>query len=596
MVVCAGMSTPINHAKLITQDYWRHTIRYPLLFWILIGSTVMIQVGQVLAPIYLGRFLDIIAENKPSALLEPALYSVLFLYGFFLFLSWGFRRIQSIAIVHNETRVMADIEEKSFGYLIGHSYHFFISHFAGSLVRRVARYKRSYETISDALILQMMPTLLLTLGIITVLSMRHPILGGSLAAWTVVFLSMQYALVRYLNPLRIQASAEDSKATGVLADAVGNHATITLFAGLSFEKRLFAQAVERLRAITLKTWLAEDVIWATQGFLMVVINIGLMWGAMKLWQAGLVTVGDFALIQAYLLSLFDRLFNIGREMRHVFTAYADATEMSEILHTPHAIQDAKDARSLAVEKGSLSFEHVSFGFKHPSSILSDFTLRIDGGEKVALVGPSGGGKSTITKILLRLYDVSGGAIRIDGQDIREVTQDSLREAIAFVPQEPILFHRSLMDNIRYGRRDATDEEVIAAAKKAHCHEFIEKLPQGYGTFVGERGVKLSGGERQRIAIARAILKNAPILVLDEATSSLDSESESFIQDALDQFMGRRTVLVIAHRLSTIMKMDRIVVIEEGKVVATGTHNELLQRSKLYEKLWSIQAGGFIPDA
>jgi ATP-binding cassette subfamily B protein len=239
---------------------------------------------------------------------------------------------------------------------------------------------------------------------------------------------------------------------------------------------------------------------------------------------------------------------------------------------------------------------VSFNFHKDTPVLKEFNLTIAGGEKIALVGPSGAGKTTVTKLLLRLYDVKGGGIKIDGQNIADVTQDSLRDAIAFVPQEPILFHRSLMENIRYGRRGASDAEVIEAAKKAHCHEFIDKLPQKYDTLVGERGIKLSGGERQRVAIARAILKNAPILVLDEATSSLDSESESLIQDALELLMHGKTVLVIAHRLSTIMKMDRIVVMENGSIVATGTHLELVNQHGLYQKLWSIQAGGFIGGA
>lgn len=238
---------------------------------------------------------------------------------------------------------------------------------------------------------------------------------------------------------------------------------------------------------------------------------------------------------------------------------------------------------------------VGFHFERDRSILQGLNLTLHGSEKVALVGPSGAGKSTIVKLLLRLHDVTDGAIEIDGQNIAHVTQDSLRDAIAFVPQEPVLFHRSLMENIRYGKRDATDAEVIEAARKAHCHEFIIGLPEQYDTFVGERGVKLSGGERQRVAIARAILKDAPILILDEATSSLDSESESLIQDSLKILMQDKTVLVIAHRLSTIMNMDRIVVLQDGAVVADGTHAELLEHGGLYQKLWSIQAGGFIVD-
>jgi ATP-binding cassette, subfamily B, bacterial len=225
-------------------------------------------------------------------------------------------------------------------------------------------------------------------------------------------------------------------------------------------------------------------------------------------------------------------------------------------------------------------------------LLAGLNLHINSKEKVGLVGPSGAGKSTITKLLLRMFDVQGGKVTIDGQEISKITQDGLRDSIAFVPQEPILFHRPLMENIRYGRRDATDEEVIAAAKQAHCHEFILNLPEQYQSYVGERGVKLSGGERQRVAIARAILKNAPILLLDEATSSLDSESESLIQDALETLMKEKTVVVIAHRLSTIMKMDRIIVMEKGEVVAEGTHQQLLEDKGLYQKLWKIQAGGF----
>jgi ABC-type multidrug transport system fused ATPase/permease subunit len=269
--------------------------------------------------------------------------------------------------------------------------------------------------------------------------------------------------------------------------------------------------------------------------------------------------------------------------------------MVDTMETPLEIKDKKSAKKLKVKDGELWFDDVQFSFNDNTEVLRNFNLTIAPGEKIALVGPSGAGKTTVTKLLLRLYDVKKGGIHIDKQNIASVTQDSLREAIGFVPQEPILFHRSLMENIRYGRRDASDKEVVEAAKKAHCHEFIDKLPQKYETFVGERGVKLSGGERQRVAIARVILKNAPILVLDEATSSLDSESEALIQDALEVLMQGKTVVVIAHRLSTIMKMDRIVVMQAGSIVAQGTHLELINRRGLYQKLWSIQAGGFLQD-
>jgi len=326
-----------------------------------------------------------------------------------------------------------------------------------------------------------------------------------------------------------------------------------------------------------------------------VIEGGLMFGALHFWKLGMLQIGDFVLIQAYLLTTFDRLVSVNRELRRFHDAYADSKEMVEILDTLHEVADKPGAKELKVTKGEVRFNKVGFSFHEEKGVFNDFNLHIKGREKVALVGPSGAGKSTLTKLILRLFDVKEGVIEIDGQNIAEVTQESLRDAISFVPQEPVLFHRTLMENIRYGRRDATDEEVIEAAKKAFCHEFISSLAHGYDTYVGERGVKLSGGERQRVAIARAILKDSPILMLDEATSSLDSTSEILIQRALQNLMVGKTVLVIAHRLSTIMKMDRILALKDGRVVEEGTHQELLMKRGLYASLWSHQAGGFLKD-
>ena len=338
----------------------------------------------------------------------------------------------------------------------------------------------------------------------------------------------------------------------------------------------------------------NEIIDAVQGVIMLAIQFFMIYFAITFWQKGILTIGDFALIQLYLITLFDRLWEFGKVLRRIFEGFADASEMVEILEEPHEVRDGLAAPALAVSAGRVDFVDVQFSHHGTRKILDGFNLKILPGEKVGLVGPSGAGKTTVVQLLFHFYDVSGGEILIDGQNIAHVTQDSLRDHISLVPQEPILFHRTLKENILYGRAEARDEDVIEAARKAHCHEFISTLPLGYETYVGERGIKLSGGERQRVAIARAILKNAPILVLDEATSSLDSESEALIQDALHKLMQGKTAIVIAHRLSTIMQMDRIVVIDEGKIVTSGTHRELLGQEGIYKKLWEIQAGGFAP--
>jgi ATP-binding cassette subfamily B protein len=287
------------------------------------------------------------------------------------------------------------------------------------------------------------------------------------------------------------------------------------------------------------------------------------------------------------------VWGFGRVIRRFYESLSDASEMTEILKTPHEIKDVEGAKELIVKNGGIDFKNVDFGYGDSRRILSAFDLSIAPGEKVALIGPSGAGKTTVVKLLMRMHDVTGGKIEIDGRDISQVTQESLWKNISLVPQDPILFHRTLMNNIRYGCPEATDDEVIEASKAAHCHEFIEASPEKYGTFVGERGIKLSGGERQRVAIARAILRNAPILILDEATSSLDSGSESLIQDALDRLMKGKTVIVIAHRLSTVKKMDRIIAVSDGKIVEEGDHESLSAKDDgMYSRLWKLQAGGF----
>ncbi len=580
----------------VFRSYYAIAKKYPwLIVGVFLGATGM-QIANITAPLYLRKLFNILATQDHGSVVTQQLTAVLGMIVFWWFAYWIMSRIQHVCNMYFEARVMTDIYSSTFTYLILHSHNFFISSFAGTLTHRVTKFSRAFEQIFDAVATRFFSTFLFVTGATVVLFMHNNILGIALGVWSILFVSFELYLAKIRRPTRAIRSEADSRITGTLSDAVSNHSTITLFSGCRHEQKLFTSVVERWRIATTNAWFSGILAWSGLSFFIIIIQGGLLYAAIILWGQGLLTVGDFVLIQAYLLTALSQLTNIDSDLRRVYDALSDAGEMVEILQTPHEIQDVSDAKRLTVQKGEIEFNRVGFSFKNNKrKIFEDFNLSIHGGEKVALVGTSGAGKSTITKLLLRFHDVQSGSIEIDRQIISQVTQDSLRDAIAFVPQEPILFHRSLMDNIRYGRRDATDEEVLDAAKKAHCHEFISKLSEGYNTFVGERGVKLSGGERQRVAIARAILKNAPILLLDEATSSLDSESEAFIQDALEMLMRGKTVIVIAHRLSTIMKMDRIIVLEGGVVVADGTHNELLAEGGLYHKLWSIQAGGFIAD-
>ncbi|OGG41137.1 hypothetical protein A2118_03635, partial [Candidatus Kaiserbacteria bacterium GWA2_50_9] len=525
--------------------------------------------------LYLKKFVDVLVGGTAVPGVLTTIAWILGAYALVNIVGWTGQRVRMVTIGRLEARTMADLYDKAFWYLLGHSHEFFISNFTGTLTRRVTRYARSFESVFDNIIMNLLPAFLFLVGVVTVLSLRSIWLGAGLFTLTILFIYLQYRMVMWLQPLRTRRTEEDSRMTGALSDAVLNHSTVTSFAALSYERSYFSRVTDGWRAATQRAMDAYALIYGIQGAFALFIEIAILGGTAFLWTKGLLTVGDFVLVQIYIIGLLSQVWSIGRNMRQLHDAFSEATEMLDIMELPQGIQDAPGAKELRVPEGAITFDQACFEYHDGHEVLKGFELTILPHEKVALIGSSGAGKTTIAKLLIRLYNLTKGAIRIDDQDIVQVTQESLRRAIAFVPQEPMLFHRTLMDNIRYGRQETTDDEVIEAARQAHCHEFISQYPEEYETLVGERGVKLSGGERQRVAIARAILKDAPILVLDEATSSLDSESERLIQDALLRLMKGKTVIAIAHRLSTVMHMDRLIVMERGSVVLSGTHEELL---------------------
>lgn len=582
--------------KEIVRAFWNGVKPQKWLLFVLLTFMVLANIVTIITPIYYKQFFDVISSNLGKSVIVPQLVTLIFWVLFFNALYWLFYRICTLANNYYEPKVMANLKQQSYDHMMGHSYSFFVNNFAGSLVQKVNRFARSFERITDDLIWNLLPLAVRIVAIVIVVFFINKWIDLILLLWILIFLSFNILFSRWKLKYDIKAAEMDSVATGYLADTITNQNNVQLFNGFNFESKGYKKVTNEQAKITIFAWNLDAVIEGGQAFLSFLIEFVLFYYAIKYWNQGLITIGVFVLLQAYVLNIINQLWGFTRLVRDLYQGYADSKEMVEINLLSHEIKDAPHAKELLVDKGEIEFKDVTFSFNQARQVLKDINLVIKPGEKVALIGPSGAGKTTFVRLLLRLYSATSGEILIDGQDIAKATQESLRKNISMVPQDPILFHRTLSENIAYGSRGATKEEIENAARLAHCEEFIKELPNGLETYVGERGIKLSGGERQRVAIARAILKNAPILVLDEATSSLDSNSEMLIQDALNNLMANKTVIVIAHRLSTIQKMDRIIVVEGGKIIEQGNHAELLENdNSLYKKLWELQAGGFLKE-
>ncbi len=486
------------------------------------------------------------------------------------------------------------IEESAFNLLLEKTHSYYQNVFAGALATKVNHLSSSVPDLLQLIIDDFLYTFVaLNIAIVTLWN-TSPRFALLTLAWASLFFGTAFLCSKYFTSLAAAWAQSQSTLTGKVVDSLSNILAVRLFTGKPKEKSIMGQAFYDAQSAEQELQKAYFWIWVSYSTSFIILQgISFYW-LLKGYQDKWITIGDFALILMLNSQLFSELWNLTRRVSSFSDYYGRITEALQVILPSPEIQDLPDAKVLITRGGEIHFDHIFFSYPNSDPLFENLTITLTAGQKVGLVGYSGGGKTTFINLLSRLYDLTGGRIFIDGQDIKEVIQDSLRAHIALIPQDPSLFHRTLMENIRYGRRDATDNEVIEAAKQADAHKFIIKLHQGYDALVGERGIKLSGGQRQRIAIARAILKNAPILILDEATSQLDSITESQIQDNLWNQMEGKTTLVIAHRLSTLLRMDRILVFDQGKVVEDGHHSKLLMHKGLYQSLWDAQVGGFLP--
>jgi len=581
------------HVKDVLRLYGESLAQHPLITLLILIAVIGTSVGSIIVPLYYKDFFDILAHSGTNGTQGDALrHIILVIVGLNLlfFVCW---RVVNFSNQYLASSVMGNLRERAFAYLIDHSQRFFMSTFTGTLVQRVNRFAHAYDRLADRVIYDIIPIVVQITGIIWILLKERPIVAVVIVVWASIFLACNYFFARWKLKYDIASAEQDSRTAGTLADIITNQPAVDAHRSHETEKSRYSAQVKRQMLLSRFRWNLGESMETIQSFLVVVIEFAVFYVGVLLWEKGQFSIGMFVLVQAYIIQLSGRLWSSSRIIRDIYESFADAKEMAEIMLTPHEITEAAEAHTLTEGKGDIRFAHVGFTYQE-QEIIKDFTLHIKAGERVALVGPSGAGKSTIVKLLFRFYDATQGAVSIDNHEVRDLSLTSLRHTLSLVPQDPALFHRSLMENIRYGKQSATDDEVIAAAKLAHCHEFIALLPQGYETLVGERGIKLSGGERQRVALARTFLRNAPIIVLDEATSSLDSESERHIQNALGELMKDRTTLVIAHRLSTIRSVDRIIVMDKGQIIEDGTHDELLAQNGMYAQLWTLQQNGFIP--
>jgi len=561
---------------------------------------VIAQVAEdVIAPILISTLLTKLAAGDTAALSLSKVWPVLAIIvalDVFGHLVWN--RVIIPIFWRTQDAVQRDLTMHVFHHLSNMSYRFFSDRFAGSLVNQSNKFVGSFERFSDPLTWNVFKLIVGLIATSVVLLPIAPLVVAGILLITVIYIPLVWVYRRQQVPFNKRWAVAETKRTGQLADTISNILAVKSFSNEAHEIGRMQKRVDNVHERSMDTMAVNKRQELVTGLLQRSINQLTIIVSIVLAVNGFLAVGSVYLSLTFVMAMMRRLWDLNNTFRQFTRVFGDASDMTEILQLEPEVKDPAHSKHFKAKSGSVDMQNITFWYPESEGdvLFENFNLTIKPGEKIGLVGPSGGGKTTVTKLLLRFMDIQNGQILVDDQDISEVKQADLRQAITYVPQEPLLFHRSLTDNIRYGNPGATDAQVTKAAKAAYAHEFITRLPNGYDTLVGERGVKLSGGQKQRVAIARALLKDAPIVLLDEATSALDSESEALIQQALWELMKDKTAIVIAHRLSTIKKMDRIVVLDNGQIVEEGTHQELhKQKDGLYARLWSHQSGGFITD-
>ena len=580
--------------KQIISLFWGVAMRYPFrTFAGIIGAIISHFVGAFVGPFIISRLLEQLqagALTFDTALPLILMYAAAEIYG--QVIGW---RINLFFTWTMETAAQRDLYRRIFTSLTNQSLAFHADRFGGALVSQTTKLIGAFERFWDTIIFQVMPSFTSIIAATVILSLIFWQYALILAVVAIIFIATVIIGSRFMLKRNKDEAQSSTSVNAHVADVVTNVMAIKSHGQEDEELKGLNEKTATWRAKSLSTmrgFLGVSSIYST---IIATLNISALLAAIWAAEYHIISIGTVYLAITYTFTVARQLWEMNGIMRNYNRLMGDAHDMTEILQLTPDVQDTS-AKSIRITKGEITFSSMQFthgGADEP--LFENFNLHVKAGERVGLVGHSGSGKTTLTRVLLRFSNLDAGKILIDGQDISAVTQKSLRKNVAYVPQEPLLFHRSLRENIAYGKPDATEDEVRHAAKLANALDFIEKLPDGFETMVGERGVKLSGGQRQRIVIARAILKDAPILVLDEATSALDSESEKLIQDALSRLMKNRTSIVVAHRLSTIAKLDRIVVLDNGMIAEDGSHDELLKRGGIYASLWAHQSGGFIEE-